>query len=97
MTRKGLGRTVRSERMTKTMKTRKTLQMYRENAGTPTEDTLTQFRWVPQGSTEGGTSESKVAENGLELVKLKRRLESLEEREDKMEKQNRRDTTRVRM
>ena len=100
MTRRGMGRNTRSERVTKTMKTRKTSHMNEENEGTPIGDTKTQFRWLPEesvGNTAGGTSESRVEETGLELERLKRRLEAMEEKEDDMREQNRRDTTKVRM
>ena len=76
--------------------------MNEENEETPTGDTTTQFKWIPQthmGKTEVSTSNSIVEDAGLDLERLKWRLEAMEERKtlDGMREQNRRDPSRARM
>ena len=77
MTRKGLW----NEKKISTMKKTKTLQMNEDDEGTPIGDRTTQFKWIPQksvGSAEVGTSNSNLKDAGVELEKLKRRLQALE-------------------
>ena len=57
--------------------------MNENDEGTPTGDTTTQLKWIPQryvGSNEVGTSKCSVQNAGLELERIKRRLEAFEER-----------------
>ena len=83
------------------MKTRKTSQMNENKKGTPTGDTTTQFKWIPErsvGSTEVSIIRSNVEEVRAEMEGLKRRLEVMEEREAvNGREQSRRETSRVRL